>query len=505
MGKRDCLPANAIQYFNDILYETVWKRKDAKFRNAALKLEELLEERRITRIKNIGEEIPDFIPIGGKDIKKTAREVSKILIRITRNYFKADGGAIDWDCFQKSFMWFANGELDWFPHPKAKPTKERRYDMGRPDGRWFFLYGEMALLCMELDIDKPLWKKMAETMIKSQEIFTSAFPPRGDVDINDPVKTSNRFRDYHHDGKVSEAEKKKLHKRYEKWAENDELEERHEENLKKLTEQKGVEKFKPGKPPIKPPNDKDEQKQGNGQKDDENENEGREQNQGGDENQPKKGGKRPQSEAGSHMYNQLKGVLASMRWAVGQVDQDPEKPCKKLVERMHNLLDNMEMITDLEQGIIPYGPSSQRPQHTWTEEPQPHPYYRISLELQSVHIQSHDIGNDWNFTIQLPDTFPIALTETIDSGEEIVPLLSLKVWNHQARVNEQAIHLPVQVHVVETDPKFNDEGIISGVLEIPLEDFAGHQTISGVVNAQRADTGEARIDFTFGWTCYPIL
>lgn len=124
-----------------------------------------------------------------------------------------DKNGLDYDCIQKCFEMFANGEL------RTGPGKRE------PNGAFFFFFAEFATLAIDHGNKPGVWKKLLETFVKCQEIFIEVYPPT--VGGNRVFRRGRNF-----GGKkeqVGEKKKKKLRKKYDGMDE-EKLREKHKEN-----------------------------------------------------------------------------------------------------------------------------------------------------------------------------------------------------------------------------------------------------------------------------------
>ncbi|MFK7900617.1 MAG: hypothetical protein AB8B61_07655 [Cyclobacteriaceae bacterium] len=79
--------------------------------------------------------------------------------------------------FKKAYTMYVNGSL-----------KLDNYPFTQPFSAFCFLFTELAMLCIELKVDKQFWEALLPTLVMGQEIYATVYKPKS--------KPPFRFRDY---------------------------------------------------------------------------------------------------------------------------------------------------------------------------------------------------------------------------------------------------------------------------------------------------------------------
>lgn len=104
-------------------------------------------------------------------LRAVAQRLSTAQLNLYREYFPDGAGGIDFEPFQECFEQFTNGGLR-SPNPTAQSQ-----GVGEPNGGFFFLFSEFALLCIDSSIDVALWSEALKALVKTQEIFMHVYRP----------------------------------------------------------------------------------------------------------------------------------------------------------------------------------------------------------------------------------------------------------------------------------------------------------------------------------------
>ncbi|GAB4186209.1 MAG: hypothetical protein Tsb002_10450 [Wenzhouxiangellaceae bacterium] len=143
---------------------------------------------------------PPAIPAPNAADKAAVRALSDGQKKLFEDHFKKPDGNIDVECVQICFNAFANGELRDPGTADGAATRP-----GEPDGDFFFLFAEYALLAIECNSNKDFWNSVLPSLVKAQEIFIEVYPP-----IAGLPGQRRAFRG----PAVSKAKKKTLHDKY---------------------------------------------------------------------------------------------------------------------------------------------------------------------------------------------------------------------------------------------------------------------------------------------------
>ena len=148
---------------------------------------------------------PDLSELQGLiDLAKgTIREFSKVQCELYEECFNDDSGELDVDAVQACFAAFANGET----RDPDRPEGFRGGRPGEPDGSFFFLFAEFALLAISCDIDKDKWMSLLPSLIKVQEIFIQVYEPANDATGTARERNRTGIR-------VTKERKEGLHEKY---------------------------------------------------------------------------------------------------------------------------------------------------------------------------------------------------------------------------------------------------------------------------------------------------
>lgn len=100
-------------------------------------------------------------------IRPIATRLSTAQLDLFREFFPDGSGGINLTDFQISFEEFANGEL----RDPSVPGKRE------PNGGFFFLFAEFALLCVDSGIEESTWTRLLRVFVNAQEIFMHVYRP----------------------------------------------------------------------------------------------------------------------------------------------------------------------------------------------------------------------------------------------------------------------------------------------------------------------------------------
>ena len=188
-------------------------------------LGKVIEKREAKRLKDAkGNKIPEekslrpciLRPANRARALADARTISGILLGLFKKHCPDGNKDIDFDKLWGCFEAFANGELRVADRPSSREPDRGTGGSPQP----YFRFAEFALTCIELDIDKTAWFKLARIMIATQEIYLKAYPDR------DPYK-------YQKTNQMDAAGKAALRKKYGAFTKLEELLEALKENVKK--------------------------------------------------------------------------------------------------------------------------------------------------------------------------------------------------------------------------------------------------------------------------------
>ena len=145
------------------------------------------------------------------DLHAAVQALSTMQLELFREYFGSARIPVSIPGFMTCFERFANGQLR-SPHPAFAGA-----GVGEPEGGFFFLFAEFAMLCVDTRIDWRIWEQTLPSLIAPQEIFMHVYhptpqapPPIGaKLPSKGPVKTAldrYSFRNFKQSGaKVTEG------------------------------------------------------------------------------------------------------------------------------------------------------------------------------------------------------------------------------------------------------------------------------------------------------------
>ena len=121
---------------------------------------------------------PATTPVPLLDLDAVER-LSEVQLQLFFESFAAPGNTLDLAAFRRAFYDFANGDLRT---PEIGPND----GVGEPDSAAFFLFAELALLCIENGIRARVWTEILPWFVSAQEIFIYVYrrPPH---DVPPPV------------------------------------------------------------------------------------------------------------------------------------------------------------------------------------------------------------------------------------------------------------------------------------------------------------------------------
>ena len=96
-------------------------------------------------------------------------QISKLLSGLFERYFTDTAGDLDMTPLEEAFEKFANGELR-DPNEGENPDYE-------PDSGFYFAFAEFALVAIEANIDQDVWSPLLNALVRTQEVFLSAYQP----------------------------------------------------------------------------------------------------------------------------------------------------------------------------------------------------------------------------------------------------------------------------------------------------------------------------------------
>jgi len=104
-------------------------------------------------------------------VANSAILVSELLVGLLKEHFPDGAGGIDFTGVEEAFEMFANGELRLqLPAPYLAWTTQ-------PSSNFYFLFAELALLCVENGIDTGVWEPLIPALVRTQLIYVEVYPP----------------------------------------------------------------------------------------------------------------------------------------------------------------------------------------------------------------------------------------------------------------------------------------------------------------------------------------
>jgi len=104
-------------------------------------------------------------------LRAAVQALSTMQIELFKEYLPGAAGGINFAGFKTCFERFANGQLR-SPHPAFAGA-----GVGEPEGGFFFLFAEFAMLCYDTRIDWRVWEQALPSLIAPQEIFMHVYHP----------------------------------------------------------------------------------------------------------------------------------------------------------------------------------------------------------------------------------------------------------------------------------------------------------------------------------------
>jgi hypothetical protein len=101
--------------------------------------------------------------------RPSVQRVSDVFLRLLWQHFPDGRGGLDLAAVEEAFELFATGELRLRLDELDVWTTE-------PSSGAFFLFGEFALLATECDVEPALWTRLANVMVRAQELFCRTYP-----------------------------------------------------------------------------------------------------------------------------------------------------------------------------------------------------------------------------------------------------------------------------------------------------------------------------------------
>lgn len=403
----------------------------AKVRKAVNDTVDLLKKRAKARA--------DGKPVPKSDAgeKAAAQLLAKMQLDLVNKFF---GPKVDWDRVQACFVAFANGELRTGKSPSGRgPERE-------PNGSYFFLFAEFALLAIECGFNVKEWTELARIMVKAQEVFLDAYPP---------VKGSGatglfRPRKFVPKGKSDEKRKKKLHDKYKKKTLK-EIIDCHNKILKKAAGQKTVAYI----PPTK-----------------------------GDA-------------FASAVQDRVHGLLDKVALA-SQTSREPAALLQLLIADLRTLLGS-------EFGQ--YGFLGTREGEDLVSEASPinvaieelSQLAAVNISLSSIQVEHKGIGREFILGFRIADS-ETELRKDMRSRENAYEI-GASVFSQVIQINgKEPINLPLVIDIVEDDPANDDTGSVSANLLIDPGQGSGTAVIQGGIESGNREKGFGNFHFTFDWT-----
>lgn len=124
-------------------------------------------------------------------------------LQLYKEFFNGFREQSNFDQFHECFELFSNGEIRGTKYP----------GQGQPDSSDEFLFSEFAIQAIELNIDVEIWSELLKTFVKSQEFFIQVYRPDG---IEVPTLRDYTFSNFKYFKQVSQNEKERLRKKYDK-------------------------------------------------------------------------------------------------------------------------------------------------------------------------------------------------------------------------------------------------------------------------------------------------
>jgi hypothetical protein len=131
------------------------------------------------------------------------QRVSDVFLRLLWQHFPDGRGGLDLAGVEEAFELFATGELRLHLDELDVWTTE-------PSSGAFFLFGELALLATECEVEPELWTRLANVMVRAQELFCRTYPVRAERPRLADYSTAS----YAPDGRPSPSERAALRALY---------------------------------------------------------------------------------------------------------------------------------------------------------------------------------------------------------------------------------------------------------------------------------------------------
>lgn len=131
----------------------------------------LLTRRDLRASEALAGNVPAPNPLAPGALRDSVLRLSVGQLSMFREYFSDGAGGIDFEAIDRCFMRFANGEL------RSPRASEQVLGVGEPNGGYFFLFAEFALLCIDSGIETALWTRALRSFAAAQEVFMHVYRP----------------------------------------------------------------------------------------------------------------------------------------------------------------------------------------------------------------------------------------------------------------------------------------------------------------------------------------
>jgi hypothetical protein len=112
------------------------------------------------------------------NVKADVEHVSKMMLELATKYFADASGRISLDRFSEAFEMFANGEL-------RLQLPSFGVWSNQPSSGYYFYFAELAFLAIECDIQAEEWGRLLKVLVRTQEIYCTAYSPGKGLDPAD--------------------------------------------------------------------------------------------------------------------------------------------------------------------------------------------------------------------------------------------------------------------------------------------------------------------------------
>jgi hypothetical protein len=137
-------------------------------------------------------------------LRPAAERLSEAQLALFREFMPNGSGGIDLPRAQTCFELFANGEV------RSTITAS----IAEPNGDFFFLFAEWALLCIDSSIDAAAWTDLLRIFVMMQEPFIAVYRPPATTSAPPRLLSTFSYRNFNAAAQLTATQKAALRTRY---------------------------------------------------------------------------------------------------------------------------------------------------------------------------------------------------------------------------------------------------------------------------------------------------